>query len=221
MQGRHVSFSQHQEAGVKWRAEELRQQHAAEEAAAVQAKAEVAAARAAEPVDPEALARVKVRGTDDDEAAEVSQARWEAGVRTDAAVNGGIVPPKSSGNSRYPSVRLFAAKTLPAPADTETELNGLIAECRFLMREVAYNSACLTYDPEDRIRYLTSAQNMALTGAKVGETVAKLRGGGEPAVETRRHELVYTHVQASQLRASRDPARHPLPPTSARESDKQ
>jgi len=105
---------------------------------------------------------------------------------------------------------------LPAAGDTESELNGIIAECRFLMREVAYASACLTYDPKDRIEYLTSAQNMALTGAKVGETVAKLRAGGAQIVETRRHELVYTHVQAAALQAS-----HPLPPTLAVETDKQ
>jgi hypothetical protein len=216
MQGRHRPFSQ-QEADMKWRVEQLRNQRAVEEAAAAKAKAEADAVRAAEPIDEAALARVKVRGTDDDEVTETTLARWEAAVRTDAKVNGGIVPPKSSGDGRHDAVRLFTEKTLPPPADTETELNGLIAECRFLMREVAYTSACLTYDPEDRIRYMTSAQNMALTGAKVGDTVAKLRTGVAPAVETRRHELVYTHVQASQLRAS-----HPLPPpTASAESDKQ
>ena len=199
MQGRHHPFSQ-QEADMKWRVEEMRQHRAAEAAAAAKSKAEADA----EPVDAEALARIKVRGTDDNEATETKLARWEAAVRTDAAVNGGMVPPKISGDGRHDTVRLFASKTLPTPADTETELNGLIAECRFLMREVAYHSACLTYDPEDRIRYLTAAQNMALTGAKVGETVAKLRGG-TPAVEIRRHELIYTHVQASQRKETLSP----------------
>ena len=218
MQGRHVS---QQEADMKWRVEEMRKQRAVAEAAAAKAKAEADAASDAEPVDAEALARIKVRGTDDNAGNEAKRVRWEAAVRTDATVNGGIVPPKISGDGRHDAVRLFAAKTLPPPADTETELNGLIAECLFLMREVAYNSACLTYDPEDRIRYMTSAQNMALTGAKVGETVAKLRTGGAPAVETRRHELVYTHVQASQLRATQVQGTSPPPPTPALESDKQ
>ena len=212
MQGRHVPFSQ-QEADMKWRVEEMRQQRAAEAAAEAKAKTEAAAARDDEPLDPATCARIQIRGTADNEATEAKHAAWEAAVQVDAAANGGMVPPSASGQGRNRAVRLFGSKPLPTPADTETELNGIIAECRFLMREVAFASACLTYDPEDRIRYLSSAQNMALTGAKVGDTVAKLRGGGAPAVETRRHELVYTHVQASQLRASHVAAGHPLPPS--------
>ncbi|MDR3527337.1 MAG: hypothetical protein P4L57_08650 [Rhizomicrobium sp.] len=206
---------------MKGRVETMRQHRAAEAAAAAKSKAEAAAAQTDEPVDAAACARIQIRGTADDAAAETKQARWERDVRTDAAANGGMVPPYASGQGHSKAVRLFASKPLPTPADTETELNGLIAECRFLMREVAFVSACLTYDPEDRIRYMTSAQNMALTGAKVGDTVAKLRGGGEPAVETRRHELVYTHVQASQLRRSQIAASHSLPPAITAESDKQ
>ncbi len=221
MQGRHVPFSQ-QEADMKWRAEEMRQHRAMQAAAEAKTKAEAdtartenEAARAAQPIDPAACTRIQIRGTADDAANEAKQARWEADVRTDAAANGGMVPPKVSGEGRHGAVRLVPAKAPPQPRDTESALNGLIAECHFLMHEIAYHAACLTYDPVDRISYLTAAQNLALTGAKVGETVAKLRTG--VAVETRRHELVYTHVQASSLQTGRT-----LPPPALPvESDKQ
>ncbi len=59
-----------------------------------------------------------MRGTDDDAVTETKLARWEAAVRTDAQANGGMVPPKISGDGRHDTVRLFASKTLPTPADT-------------------------------------------------------------------------------------------------------
>ena len=55
----------------------------------------------------------------------------------------------------------------------------------------------MTYDADDRIRFLSAAESMALTAAKIGDTVGRLRGGGTPVVETRRHELVYTHIQTT------------------------
>lgn len=148
--------------------------------------------------------RIKVRGTDDDAKMEAALSAWENTVRRDAAANGGVVPPKVSGFSQNETVRLLeTAKARPQADDTETELNGLIAECRFLMHDVAFASACLTYDPEDRIRYLTAAQNLALTAAKVADTIGQLRHGVPAApVQTRRHELVYMRAE--------DPS--PLPP---------
>ncbi len=150
------------------------------------------------PPDPAVCARVKVRGTKDDAGSEEILQVWEKGVRLDAAANGGVVPPKVSHHGINAAVRLTPAKpqsSRPPPSDTESELNGLIAECRFLMREVAFASACLTYDPGDRIRFLSAAESMARTAATIGDTVGRLRGGGAPVVESRRHELVYTHVQ--------------------------
>jgi hypothetical protein len=156
--------------------------------------------------------RVLVRGTKDNAAAEAELRDWEKDVRADAAANGGMVPPKTSRRSLNTSVRLHRN---PAPhaavSDTETELNGLIAECRYLIREIACASARLSYDPDDRIRFLSSAQSMALTAAKIGKTVAGLRAAGNSgAVETHRHELVYTHVHTTPS---------PLPPEA--DSEKQ
>lgn len=59
--------------------------------------------------------------------------------------------------------------------DTEKLLNEMIGECGFLMREVAFR--CIVQSPgvEDRLAFLRSAMNCAETGAKVAESVAKLR----------------------------------------------
>lgn len=140
-------------------------------------------------------AATSVRGTADNCATDATLTRWEAHVHADAALHGGVVPPKVALSNREVVARLSAEPApLAPPADTETELNGLIAECRYLMREIAFNSARLTYDPDDRVRFLASAQSMALAAAKVGRTVAQLRGaGGGTRVETKRCELVYRH----------------------------
>lgn len=148
-------------------------------------------------------ARVTVRGTKDDEKAEAKLREWESAVRADAADNDGVVPPRPSFRSNSDmAVRITDdPPPMSAPGDTETELNGLIAECRFLMREVAFNSARLTYDPDDRIRFLHSAESLASTAAKIGDTVAKLRSasGTQGPVETHRHEMVYSHVHTTPL----------------------
>ena len=143
--------------------------------------------------------RVTVRGTQDDEKTDAELQAWEAAVRADAAENGGIVPPEVSALCHGRTVRLRDAKPdLPPPSDTETELNGLIAECRFLMREVAYTSACLTYDPGDRIQFLNAAQSMAMTAARIGKTVAQLRTAGTPppSGETRQR-ITVEHLHPS------------------------
>jgi hypothetical protein len=97
-------------------------------------------------------------------------------------------------------VQMDALQPRAKPAslpNTEALLNGLIAECGALLRDVAFRSACLTSDANDRIRFLTSAENLALTGAKIADSVTRLRAGGAPPVETHRHEMVFTHVQAT------------------------
>jgi hypothetical protein len=195
-----------QEMDQALRVEAMRQHRAQQASALPQPGASAAGSSAATPaatnddtIDPAKCARVKVRGTKDNDATEEVLSVWERGVHADAAVNGGVVPPKVSGRSENAAVRLKDEPgPLPPPGDTETELNGLIAECRFLMREIAFNSARLTYDPDDRIRFLSAAQSMALTAAKIGKTVAQLRGaGGASAVETHRHEMIYTHVHST------------------------
>jgi hypothetical protein len=62
-------------------------------------------------------------------------------------------------------------------ADTESILNGLIAECHFLMREVAFRTICDSRDPLDRLRFLDVTLGMMKAGATVGDTVARLRHG--------------------------------------------
>lgn len=137
-----------------------------------------------------------MRGTDDDVARDAELSEWEKFMRIDAAVNGGVVPPASTRPYKERAVRLLdSPPPLPSSGSTENELNALITECRYLMHEVAFNSARLTYSPEDRIRYMAAAESMAIAAAKVGETVGKLRDSAvAPPVETRRHELIYIHA---------------------------
>ncbi len=60
-------------------------------------------------------------------------------------------------------------------AETEDLLNGLIAECHYLMREVAMPSAVGTGWEQTRGRFLSQAMNLATTGAEVAGAIAKLR----------------------------------------------
>lgn len=144
-------------------------------------------------------ARVTVRGTKDNEKVEADLREWESAVLADAKDNDGLLPPKTFFRSNSDMVVRLTEDPppLPAPLDTETELNGLIAECRFLMREVAFNSARLTYDPDDRIRFLSSAESLATTAAKIGGTVAKLRAASHAPSrqEERRQRITVEHVQ--------------------------
>jgi hypothetical protein len=59
--------------------------------------------------------------------------------------------------------------------DTEYLLNGLIAECHCIMRELALPTAAKTLQADQRMRFITAAMNLAQTGASVGKAVAKLR----------------------------------------------
>ncbi|MDE2109773.1 MAG: hypothetical protein KGJ79_01425 [Alphaproteobacteria bacterium] len=162
---------------------------------------------------PNALAKIGKYGampalnTDDpavtaraEELRETKVRQWERDMRSLADAHGGVLPPDPAFKvgDEEPQVRLgkFPAAPLDAAADTETLLNGLIAECRFLVREVAFQSACLTPNPDDRMRFLSAAQNIVITGARVGEAVAKLRKGGVSKVEERRHHMVFEHRQA-------------------------
>jgi hypothetical protein len=77
--------------------------------------------------------------------------------------------------------------------DTEGLLNGLIAECHYWMRDVAMPSACRTYDAGTRRDFMNSAMELAVTGARVGEAVAKLRAAGQVTELRQRH--VIEHVE--------------------------
>jgi len=78
------------------------------------------------------------------------------------------------------------------PSGTEALLDSLIAECRRLVREVATPSMVAMTDPLERMRFMQSAVSFIEAGAKVGDTVARLRSGvGQ--TETR-HRVLVEHV---------------------------
>lgn len=85
--------------------------------------------------------------------------------------------------------------------ETEAQLNGLIADCRLLLREVAFHSARLACEAGDRVRFLEAGCRIAETGAKVGRTVARLRGGTAVVAE-HRQRMVVEHVHTERRPAS-------------------
>jgi hypothetical protein len=78
----------------------------------------------------------------------------------------------------------FAAPRADAPdpsAQTETLLNGMIAELHMLMRAVAMPTAARSIDFGSRRAFLGTAMDLAKTGGKLGRVVAKIRKSGETA----------------------------------------
>jgi hypothetical protein len=61
------------------------------------------------------------------------------------------------------------------PDDAEIELAAMIAECRYFMREIVFESARLTPDAGDRLSFIDSARKLAETSALVGRSIAPLR----------------------------------------------
>jgi hypothetical protein len=59
--------------------------------------------------------------------------------------------------------------------DAETELTAIVAECRYFMRELAFESARLTPDARDRVSFIDSARMLAETSAQVGKSIASVR----------------------------------------------
>jgi hypothetical protein len=77
--------------------------------------------------------------------------------------------PQTDGPARY-------RKPASPPDDTETELAAMIAECRHFMRGVAFESARMTPSVADRLQFISGACRLAEASAKVGKSVAGLRG---------------------------------------------
>jgi hypothetical protein len=77
--------------------------------------------------------------------------------------------PQANGPARY-------RKPESPPDDTETELAAMIAECRHFMRGVAFESARMTPSVTDRLHFIEHACRLAEASAKVGKSVAGLRG---------------------------------------------
>ena len=86
--------------------------------------------------------------------------------------------PMSAFNTPLPELPVSAARG-ESDRSTQTEdlLNGLIGECHYLMREVAFRSICQCSDPNDRAQFMRTAMDFAKTGAEVANTVVHLRGG--------------------------------------------
>jgi hypothetical protein len=88
---------------------------------------------------------------------------------------------------------------LPTPDDTtEALLQSLIAECHAVIRDVVLPSALGTDDGNERRRYLGCVSDLAGIGASVGDTIARLRGGG--GVEARQR-ITVERVQSLALPA--------------------
>ena len=83
--------------------------------------------------------------------------------------------PQTDGPARY-------RKPASPPDDAETELAAMIAECRYFMRGVAFESARMTPSVADRLQFIGSACRLAEASAKVGKSVAGLRSGRETNV---------------------------------------
>jgi hypothetical protein len=97
------------------------------------------------------------------------------------------VPPMAAGVARAAPFGPARMRSIPREGDTEDLLNGLIAECHFLMREVALPTAVEVRDADTRAQFLNLAMQMAKTGATVGKTVARLRGAGSVTEIRQRH----------------------------------
>ena len=92
------------------------------------------------------------------------------------------LPPMDTGRFPLPRMAKPAEDRAPRyvrpdapPDDAETELTAIIAECRYFMRGLAFESARLTPDAGDRFGFIDRACKLAETGAKVGKSVARLR----------------------------------------------
>jgi hypothetical protein len=76
---------------------------------------------------------------------------------------------------------------------TEALLQDLIGECRDMIRAMVLPSAQATDDDDARHRYLNCAMALARTGATVGDTIARLRGG---LTMEQRQRIIVERVQS-------------------------
>jgi hypothetical protein len=77
--------------------------------------------------------------------------------------------------------------------DTEDLLNSLIAECREYVRIIGAHFGDPATDPHVRWQMMERMMELVKTGATVGETVARLRGGATS--ETRQRIIVERTVR--------------------------
>lgn len=79
-----------------------------------------------------------------------------------------VAPPKAKTASRYEPYT-------EALDEAETELTAVIAECRYFMREMVFESARTTPIASDRISFIESARSLAEVSAKVGHSIGVVR----------------------------------------------
>ena len=111
---------------------------------------------------------------------------WEENYVADVEKRGGLAaltfdPPPDRGHWPLPQVPQTDGparyrKPGSPPDDAETELAAMIAECRHFMRGVAFESARMTPNAADRLQFIECACRLAEASAKVGKSVAGLRG---------------------------------------------
>jgi hypothetical protein len=86
-------------------------------------------------------------------------------------------------------------KPIPNPTDpTEAQLQALIAQCHDIVSALLVPAAATTDDRVDRIQYVRSAMEIIKTGAEVGDSIARLRGGG---VNQHRQHITVERINAA------------------------
>ena len=138
----------------------------------------------------------------DEQIREASLRAWEKERLADAEGRDArlvpLVEPDPFGGAEKPAVprmtkpkektaRRYAPLT-DALDDAETELTAMIAECRYFMREMAFESARLTPDTRDRLSFIECARKLAETSAEVGKSIATVRNPAlaEPEAQKKR-----------------------------------
>jgi hypothetical protein len=71
---------------------------------------------------------------------------------------------------------------------TEAQLQALIVQCQEMVRTLVLPAAAAADSDSWRVQYLRSAMEIVQTGAQVGDSIARLRGGG--AGQHRQHITV-------------------------------
>lgn len=79
-------------------------------------------------------------------------------------------------------------KPMPQTDKAEARLEALIAECQEMIRTLVVPAVAAADSDAWRVQYLRSAMEIVKTGAEVGDSIARLRGGG--ANQHRQHITV-------------------------------
>jgi hypothetical protein len=120
------------------------------------------------------IKEASLRACEKERLAEAGEARLAPLMPRDPFGSGLRPPVPRLAKPKEKSVRRYEPPA-DAPDDAETELTAVIAECRYFMREMAFESARLTPDANNRLSFIESARNLAETSAAIGKSLAGLR----------------------------------------------